>query len=142
MKKNIRRAQILCALSATPLDRLRLMKSLFLFWYRAGKPNSGPFEFKAYLYGPCSFDLYESLQEMEKEGLVVQPVDREKAPYYLTKAGVAAAFADKHLSSEEKQLLTNLAQWSVHQSFSSLLSIVYKEAPEFASASIVRDRIL
>ncbi|MBS1993457.1 MAG: hypothetical protein JSS83_23240 [Cyanobacteria bacterium SZAS LIN-3] len=142
MKKSIRRAQILCALSATPLDRLRLMKSLFLFWYRAGKPKSGPFEFKAYLYGPCSFDLYESLQDMEKDGLVVQPVDREKAPYYLTKAGAIAALADTHLSSKEKQLLASLSQWSAHQSFSSLLSVVYKEAPEFASASIVRDRML
>ena len=32
---------------------------------------SGPFKFRAYLYGPCAFDLYGTLEDLVEDGLVV-----------------------------------------------------------------------
>src|SRR5262245_12129268 len=81
--------QILTALSAEPLDRIRLMKTLFLAWYRNGCPETGPFTFEPYLYGPCAFDLYTVLEDLERRGLIAQAPHTSSrwARYHLTEAG-------------------------------------------------------
>src|SRR5262245_47808593 len=81
--------QIFAALEVAPLDRVKLMKVLFLAWHRTGKSALGPFHFQPYLYGPCAFDLYSRLDGLETSGLVRQmphPVARW-SPYHLTEAG-------------------------------------------------------
>lgn len=130
--------QILAALSAAPLDRVRLMKTLFLFWYRRGKPRSGPFRFRPYLYGPCAFDLYGALEDMEREGLVVQaphPVQRW-GRYYLTELGTKA-LALAGLTREDTEGIGEIANWAAMQGFRSLLEQVYREAPDYASESVL-----
>ena len=80
-------AQLLVALSGAALDRIRLMKTLFLVWYRHGRPPEGPFFFKPYLYGPCSFEVYRELDKLQAAGLVVQPNPSMQGRYFLTSAG-------------------------------------------------------
>jgi hypothetical protein len=38
--------QLVVALRAAPLDRIRLMKTAFLHWHRRGRPAEGPFTFR------------------------------------------------------------------------------------------------
>lgn len=137
------RHQILVALSEHPLDRLRLMKTLFLVWYRSGRPTSGPFLFCPYLYGPYSLDVYKTLFQLERAGLVVQaphPIGRWGS-YYLTEAGRdEAVYAESYLDPESSRRLKETARWAANQTFRSLLRVVYSEAPEFAARSVVREK--
>ena len=138
-RMSARREQILVALRAAPLDRVRLMKTLFLFWYRAGKPTTGPFKFRAYLYGPCAFDLYGTLEDLVGDGLVVQaPHAVERwGRYYLTEAGEKAA-GQTQLTKKEAKAIAEIAKWAAARSFRSLLSRVYREAPGFATESVLQ----
>jgi len=122
-----KQAQIMLALKASPLDRIRLMKTLFLVWLRRGKPSAGPFTFEPYLYA--------TLREMESEGLIVQAPHTvySRAPYYLTTKGQGLAAGLQADSTIEE-----VALWAAEQDFQSLLNQVYKEAPEFASRSVCR----
>ena len=63
-----KRDWILLALRKTPLDRIRLMKTLFLVWNRSGRSIAGYFEFEPYLYGPCSLEMYSVLDDLTEHG--------------------------------------------------------------------------
>jgi uncharacterized protein YwgA len=79
---------ILMVLRISPLDRIHIMKALFLLQRKAGKiPDY--FHFESYLYGPCSFEVYDALTALEREGLVVRPLHPmlQWAAYYLTDRG-------------------------------------------------------
>src|SRR3989442_8164544 len=85
------------ALDAVPLDRVRLMKTAFLVWHKQGRPRSGPFAFEPYLYGPCAFDLYTSIEQLERRGEIVRaphpvwrPGAQRPAPSRPTPAPAAA----------------------------------------------------
>ena len=143
MSNNLKKqAQVLCALNSVPLDRIRLMKTLFLFWFRSGKPEEGPFIFKPYLYGPCSFELYESLEYMSKNHLIVEPLSTRSTSLYITEKGKIEFNKSQELKDAEKDALSRIAIWCSEQNFTSLLRSVYEEAPEFASKSIVREKVL
>jgi hypothetical protein len=133
--------QALVALSTEPLDRIRLMKTIFLTWHRSGRPATGPFDFTPYLYGPCAFNLYSALNEMERRGLIVQPDKsyRNWASYYLTQRGQdEAKAAVARLDKREVELIRSIAQWARKMSFRGLLDAVYSEAPDYASESVLR----
>lgn len=135
----LQQAQILSALQVTPLDRVRLMKTLFLFWHRSGRSAFGPFRFRPYLYGPCAFDLYAALDAMEARGLIVQaphPVNRW-APFHITNAGrhLILPLASEFPPSEQKRV-SDIASWAAKQDFQSLLRHVYEEAPDYATESV------
>lgn len=133
---------VLLALRKTPLDRIRLMKALFLMWIRSGRRIPGYFEFEPYLYGPCSFGLYSVLNELTRQRLVIQSSDAVQrwAKYYLTLRGKIAA--DRAATTASPDLLRTLeeaAQQVSQLSFNDLLRKVYAEAPEFAVNSLVRE---
>ena len=130
---------ILAALDAAPLDRIRLMKALFLTWYKQGQPADGPFHFEPYLYGPFALDVYAELEAAKREGLIAQPpypIDR-RTPYYLTAKGLATVMESQQREDVPWEMLTTDARWAAQQSFSSLLTQVYQEAPEFAQQSVL-----
>lgn len=137
---SLQRAQILAALQTTPLDRVRLMKTIFLLWHRSGQPETGPFTFEPYLYGPCAFDLYAALEDMERRGLIVQAPHAISrwAPYHLTEEGSKAAALNTDLDKAQRETIAEIASWTAAQSFRSLLDHVYREAPDYATQSILR----
>ena len=139
-RDNHRKLQVLTALDAEPLDRIRLVKTLFLVWHRAGEPDSGPFSFKPYLYRPCSFELYEALSSMQEEKLLAQAPhpNYRWSRYYITDRGRQVLENFPQPSADEAPNLRETAQWAAVQSFTSLLQKVYSEAPEFAGRSVVR----
>jgi hypothetical protein len=64
---------ILATLMVQPLDRIHIMEALFLLQKRVGGiPNF--FQFEPFFYGPCSFEVYESLFALERNGFVVRPL--------------------------------------------------------------------
>lgn len=134
-----REHQVLVALRAAPLDRLHLMKTLFLYWHRRGRPADGPFNFRPYMFGPCAFDLYTVLDRLEGERLVSQSVASSSADYLLTDAGRQEALrAANHVGLEATKQIEKIAQWASRETFHSLLRAVYSEAPDFATRSVVR----
>lgn len=98
-----KREWILLLLRQKPLDRIRLMKALFLIWHRSGRNLKDYYEFTPYMYGPCSFELYTELDALQREHLVSQaphPVAKW-APYHLTPIGARTASAIQHAASEK-----------------------------------------
>ncbi|KIE57799.1 hypothetical protein A946_11250 [Methylacidiphilum kamchatkense Kam1] len=132
---------ILATLKVTPLDRIRIMKTLFLMWKREGN-ISDYFRFEPYLYGPCSFEVYDILAAMEREGLIVQPSHSvaQWAKYYLTQRGrEEAERAIREITPELRERLEAITTEVSRFSFYELLKRVYTEAPEFATNSVLRE---
>ena len=131
---------ILLLLNTYPMDRVRIMKALFLIWYRSQRNIPGYFKFKPYLYGPCSFEVYDALDELLDERLVVQlPHSIQKwAGYYLTEKGKSAI---KQIRIDEKihNLIKDTAKEVSNLTFYGLLKQVYKEAPEYTINSVMKD---
>jgi hypothetical protein len=98
-----KRDWLLLLLLNKPLDRIRLMKALFLIWHRSGRTLENYYEFTPYMYGPCSFDLYAELDAAQQEHLVSQAPHSvaQWAAYYLTPKGASRAEAVQAITSKE-----------------------------------------
>lgn len=135
-----KRDWLLLLLHQRPLDRIRLMKALFLIWHRAGRKLENFYEFTPYLYGPFSFDLYTELEALQQEHLVSQaphPV-AQWASYYLTPTGASKASAIHEAASRETvALIRSTAEEVASLGFNALLRKVYSEAPDFASRTVL-----
>lgn len=132
---------ILLALRRTPLDRIHIMKTLFLIWHRSERNISDYFEFVPYLYGPCSFEVYSTLESLQADGFIVQPPHPmpQWVNYYLTDRGKKEAEeAKKRVSSDALNLIEKVAEEVSQLSFHELLRKVYAEAPDFAANSMFR----
>jgi uncharacterized protein YwgA len=131
---------ILAMLRISPLDRIHIMKALFLLRRRAGEiPDY--FQFEPYLYGPCSFEVYDVLAALEQEGLVVRPLDPMPhwVAYYLTERGKKEAEkAVRDLDPKLRERLEAVTREVSRLGFYELLKRVYDEAPEFAENSVLR----
>ncbi len=131
---------ILAMLRIAPLDRIHIMKALFLLQRRVGEiPNY--FHFEPYLYGPCSFEVYEVLAALEEEGIIVRPLHPmpQWVEYYLTQRGKKEA--DRAANGIAPDLLQRLEEVTKEVSrlgFYELLQRVYEEAPDFAVNSVLR----
>lgn len=130
---------LLLLLREKPMDRIHLMKALFLIWHHSDRNIDGFFEFVPYMYGPCSFDFYSELDAAIHGQLVSQapkPIS-QWAPYFLTAKGIRAAeVAEQNFSSELLYKLRSIADEVSSLDFRRLLQRVYSEAPDFASQSL------
>jgi len=132
---------ILLLLREKPLDRIRLMKALFLIWLRSGRNIPGFFEFVPYMYGPCSFDLYDEIDRAGQDRLLTQvPGPNPRwSPYYITERGKKAADqASQDADAATLRLVRAVAQEVSELNFHNLLQRVYAEAPDFATNTVVR----
>jgi uncharacterized protein YwgA len=131
---------ILAMLRISPLDRIHIMKALFLLQRRAGKiPDY--FHFEPYLYGPCSFEVYDALTALEREGLVVRPLHPmpQWVAYYLTDRGKKEAeSAVRALDPQLREHLETVTREVSQLGFYELLKRVYDAAPEFAVNSVLK----
>ena len=116
------------------------MKALFLLQRRAGEiPDY--FHFEPYLYGPCSFEVYDVLATLEKEGLVVRPLHPmpQWVAYYLTERGKKEAeSALRDLDPGVRKRLETVTRDVSQLGFYELLKRVYDEAPEFTVNSVLK----
>lgn len=131
---------LLLLLRQKPLDRIRLMKALFLIWHRSGRKLEDYYEFTPYMYGPCSFDLYRELDALQQQHLVSQaphPV-AQWASYYLTPMGASRASAIQEAAGRETaDFVRAVAEEVASLGFHALLRKVYSEAPDFASQTVL-----
>lgn len=118
--------------------RIKLMKELFVLG-QIIKPSNF-YEFVPYLYGPCSFELYEDLEALTQERLVdiFDEYRDGHGLYSLTKEGTEKSkkvfdSLDKNTSNKISQIKSELN----HLSFLDLLKKIYKEYPDFAKKSMV-----
>lgn len=135
---------ILLILKISPMDRIHIMKTLFLIWHRTGRKLSDYFKFEPYLYGPCSFEVYKELRNLETEGLIIQPPHSipEWINYYLTQKGrLEAEKIYNNASPEIRENIEKIVKEVSQLSFWELLHKVYKEAPDFAINSIFKEII-
>ena len=136
-----KRDWILLMLREVALDRIHIMKGLFLIWHRSGRKITGFFKFEPYLYGPCSFEVYSELETLQADGHVVQathPIPKW-VNYYLTEKGrIVAAEAEERATSKSLEFIKAVVQETSKMSFYELLQKVYTEAPDFAVNSMFR----
>jgi hypothetical protein len=134
-------AWILLLLREKPLDRIRLMKGLFLIWHRSGRDVPGFFEFAPYMYGPCSFELYDELEAAARDRLLTQlPESYPRwSPYYITERGKKVADrAAEEIDPKMLRRVRSVAEEVAGLDFNSLLRRVYKEAPDFATDTVAK----
>ena len=133
---------VLLTLRKNPLDRIHIMKALFLIWHRTGRNIRGYFEFVPYLYGPCSFEIYSVLGSLQANGFIVQPPHPvpQWINYYLTDRGKKRAEeAEKKVSLDTLKLIKEVADELSQLGFHELLHKVYTEAPDFAVNSMFKE---
>jgi len=132
---------ILLLLNYSPLDRIHIMKALFLIWHRSGRNIPNYFNFEPYLYGPCSFEVYSILDSLESNGLIIQPLYPipQWVNFYLTEKGRnEVKEINKKFSTKELKLIEELVKEISKLEFYELLKKVYSEAPDFAINSMFR----
>ena len=132
---------VLAALLCAPLDRMRLMEALFLFWHESGRDIPGFFEFEPYTHGPCSFEFYSELDRLEAKHLISRAPHPapQRARYHLTKRGQIKAEQVRRVLGQEKYgLLQDQVTYAAEASLLGLLKRVYEQAPDFLGRAIVR----
>ncbi len=132
---------ILLALRQTPLDRIHIMKALFLVWHRSGRAMKDYLVFEPYLYGPCSFEIYSALANLSADGVIVQPPHPvpEWADYYVTARGrKRVEEIAKAVPTRTQKLVDEVVTEISRLSFNELLRKVYTEAPDFAVNSMFK----
>jgi len=132
---------ILLILRETSIDRIHIMKTLFLIWHRNHRNLPNYFEFVPYLYGPCSFEVYSVLESLQTDGLIVQPPHPlpQWVKYYITEKGKREAEeVSEKVSPETLGIIKAVAKEVSKLNFYELLQKVYEEAPDFANNSIFK----
>lgn len=132
---------ILLILRETPMDRIHIMKTLFLIWHKNHRNLPNYFEFIPYLYGPCSFEVYSVLESFETTGFIVQPPHPlpQWVNYYLTEKGkMEAEEVFRKTPPETREIIKVVAKEVSKLNFYELLRKVYAEAPDFADNSIFK----
>jgi len=123
--------------SFTPVQ---VQKLLFILDRMIPKQVDGPhFNFKPYDYGPFDKDVYCVLSELRAEGLVEIFCDNTVRRYKLTKSGQAKGDeAAASLSSEVGKYIKDVTDFVKRQSFTGLVSAIYRAFPEMKVNSIFR----
>jgi uncharacterized protein YwgA len=120
---------------AEPLDRLRMQKGVFLLAMRGPEPWSGLFQFTPYDWGPYSFDLASTVEDLLASGMLVKEAfpERRYMRYRTTRAGerLIDALAGE-VSSGGRAFVAATRKYVASRSFARLLREVYKAYPEYA----------
>ena len=122
------------------LDRIRLMKGMFLF-AQSGIP--GPeerYEFVPYDWGPFSRDVYEDLEGLQATGLLLaMPEGSRYAEYRATDVGLGQAKElQRTLPNDATHRLAEIKATVTSMSFLELLEYVYQRYSAFAGRSRLR----
>jgi hypothetical protein len=119
------------------LDPIRIQKGMFLLSMRG--PKRDLYRFRPYNWGPFSVDLYGDLDLLVANGMLVaqdQP-GRAWARFKPTGEGVARARqVATQVGAPAVSWLGITRQFLTTRGFAKLLSDVYDEFPEYATASL------
>lgn len=139
-----RKTQLLAFLAASPgpTDPIRIMKGLFLVSRAVAEgklPDTDAFEYSPMDFGPCSPQVYQTLDAGVKQGFVrAEPVVGETwKRYSITPAGSAELARTKAAAQPSFAFLAKVRKWCDAQSFTSLLGTIYRAYPDFAINSVL-----
>jgi hypothetical protein len=122
------------------IDPIRIMKGLFLFKMEFKDKLKDFYDYIPYLYGPCSFEVYGDLIELQIKGIIdnySQPLCRWSY-YRLTERGQICA--KSLINNAPAELLEKLKVIKIKVtslSFLELLKEIYKNYPEYAQNSVI-----
>jgi len=137
-----RQEYVLAALASAgdaSFEPVHVQKLFFLLDERIGPRLGGKyFDFQPYDYGPFDRDVYDELSILRAEGCVLVDQDwRGLRRYHLTPDGAQRGRA--HLQSlphDVQAEVSKYSAWVVEQSFTSLVSAVYKAFPAMRANSV------
>ena len=125
-------------------DPIRVMKGLFVYEQEAPvswrKPGA-TYEFVAYNYGPCSFQVYDDLAALQRAGLVKTKRHPGNEWNYFGLTATGRALAERIREKWDSRLVDYLARIKdvfSRMSFVSLLRAVYSKYPNYARNSLLR----
>lgn len=119
------------------LSPIQIMKGMFLIKQELNVSNF--YEFKPYLYGPCSLEVYEDIQRFVEENLILLlPSIRGWKLYTISSKGMEKFKAiSKTMDEEFLENMRRIKKIVMEKSFIELLKYVYEKYPEFAINSII-----
>ena len=122
---------------------IQIMKGLFLASKELKLNNF--YKFEPYLYGPCSFEVYQDINQLLTENLItmIKIFPSYWAYYKITPQG--AQKSRKILQTMNRELLEKLKEIKelvVNKSFIELLKYVYEKYPEYSINSIIDVRAI
>jgi uncharacterized protein YwgA len=118
------------------IDRIRIMKGIFLLSKDAVRPPELNYRFVPYDYGPFTPEIYRDIDALLADGFI-EPDTYDRA-YRVTDAGrVRLDHASFDTSAAAR--LDELRAEVTDLSFRELLRKVYQEHPESASRSVARN---
>jgi hypothetical protein len=124
-----------------PLDRIRVMKGLFLLSQETPDLN-GLFHFDPYLYGAVSFEVYDDLRELQREGLVATTAEYTNERwnrYYLTHKGITETKKlEKRFTKSMLGSVQSVKRYVSSKQTYELLKEIYAKYPKFAEKSVIR----
>ncbi len=143
----MRQATLLTFLSFVPsgsrgLDPVRIVKGLFVVaqeLHETFLPQEGKYEFVPYDYGPFSRRIYDDLDRLRNQGLIVatEAPGRNWKYLRLSEVGaIAAVGARGMLHPNAVQYLEAVCHWVSGQTFAGLLRTIYDRYPSYAVNSV------
>ena len=127
-----------------PIDPIRIQKGMFLFAKTANAPRAQRYDFVPYNWGPCSFEIYEDLDDLLERGHIeeIRVPGASWNKYRRTDKGHSAAStvtrskrpAIRRLSTALSRIRSDIQT----KSFEQLLKSVYADYPDYASKSLFR----
>ena len=121
---------------------VQVQKLFFLLDQNVSSNIGGPFfKFEAYDYGPFDKEVYHEIELLQCEGMIEivgMSWNRGRA-YKITDSGLRQG--NDYLGvlpARVKSYIEDLVQWVLRQSFSQLVSFIYREYPDMKVNSVFR----
>ncbi|RSN76686.1 hypothetical protein [Candidatus Methanodesulfokora washburnensis] len=124
------------------LSPIQIMKGLFLIKQELKLEDF--YEFEPYLYGPCSFEVYQDLELLSKERLITQVPSGGRWFYYKITPLGRGKIREISKAMDEKlaQGILEIKKLITRKSIFELLQYVYNKYPEYAKKSIINLEVL
>lgn len=129
---------IVAAAGEAGLDRVQLQKSTFLVGEEfGGKLPADFYQFRPYMYGPFSQEIYSDAERLS-DGLAVETVtdERGRASYRLPREASAGL---PSLSDDLESGIRRIVAWVQSMSFNELVRAIYFLYPDQQQNSIFPD---
>jgi len=118
------------------IDRIRIMKGMFLFQAETQAAHEVNYRFQSYDYGPFTPEIYRDLEALVSEGHIVESSGGRS--YRATHQG-RDHLMEIDFPEDTLQALIEIRVEVSDLNFRSLLKRVYTAHPESAQRSIARD---